>query len=544
MSKFLDELYASARTTTKGLVVGFPDNPRVLGWGEIYEQGKRISGGLAAQGVAKHDSVAILAGEPADIAPTLQGVWMRGASVTMLHQPTPRTDLEKWAADTVRTLLVIDAQMVVVGAPFEAAIPVLEAQGISVATMADLATFEGADPIPTDEDDAALLQLTSGSTGDPKAVVITHRNLFQNRLSMAESSAIDPSTDVMVSWLPLFHDMGMVGFLIGPMQTGTAAVCATPLDFLKRPLMWAEMITKYGGTMTAAPNFAYAILGRRLASAPDGAYDLSTLRFVLNGAEPIDTGSLNEFIEQAARFGLEPSAMIPAYGMAEATLAVSFTQLGRGITIDQVDPAALEAQNTAINSQDPGARKLARLGPPMPGLELRVVSDTGETLPARHVGEFILRGEALARWYATAEGRVRAVNDDGWFETGDLGYLTDEGEVVVCGRKKDLIIVAGRNIFPTDIERSSVTVEGTRAGGVVAVSISAQQGREEFGIIAESAHAGDPGESERIRKGIANVVHADLGISPKLVKIVEVGVIPKTPSGKPKRAESVHLVAP
>ena len=263
---------------------------------------------------------------------------MRGATVTMLHQPTPRTDLLLWAEDTTAVIDMIDARVVIVSDPFMAAVPVLENAGIRVVTVEQLLAGDPTDPVETGEDDLAMMQLTSGSTGSPKAVQITHRNLVSNAEAMFVGARYNVDTDVIVSWLPLFHDMGMTGFLTVPMYFGAELVKITPMDFLRDTLLWARLIDKYKGTMTAAPNFAYALFAKRLRKqAQPGQFDLSTLRWALSGAEPVEPADVEDLCEAGAPFGLKPDAILPAYGMAETTVAVSFSECGAGLVVDEVD---------------------------------------------------------------------------------------------------------------------------------------------------------------------------------------------------------------
>ena len=344
VSRFTDKMYANARSTTKGMVTGEPHEPVRHTWGEVHERARRIAGGLAAAGVGPGEAVGVLAGAPVEIAPTAQGLWMRGASLTMLHQPTPRTDLMLWAEDTMNVVDMIEAKAVVVSDPFMAAVPVLEEKGLTVLTVADLLAAEPVDPVDTGEDDLALMQLTSGSTGSPKAVHITHRNLYANAEAMFIGAEYDVETDVMISWLPCFHDMGMIGFLTVPMYFGAELVKVTPMDFLRDTLLWAKLIDKYKGTMTAAPNFAYALFAKRLRNqAEPGQFDLSTLRFALSGAEPVEPADVEDLIDAGRPFGLRASAILPAYGMAEATLAVSFSECNAGLVVDEVDADLLAA---------------------------------------------------------------------------------------------------------------------------------------------------------------------------------------------------------
>ncbi len=344
MSRFTEKMFRNARETTKGMVTGEPHTPVRHTWGEVHERARQIAGGLAAAGVGPGDAVGVLAGAPVEIAPTAQGLWIRGASLTMLHQPTPRTDLALWAEDTTTVVDMIEAKAVVISDPFMAAAPVLEERGIRVLTFEQLLASEPIDPVEVGEDELALMQLTSGSTGSPKAVQITHRNLFANLEAMYISAEYDAETDVMVSWLPLFHDMGMIGFLTVPMYFAGELVKVTPMDFMRDTLLWAKLIDKYKGTMTAAPNFAYSLFAKRLRKqAKPGQFDLSSLRFALSGAEPVEPSDVEDLCEAGAPFGLRPQAILPAYGMAEITLAVAFSECGAGLVVDEVDADLMAA---------------------------------------------------------------------------------------------------------------------------------------------------------------------------------------------------------
>lgn len=541
MSRFLAMLLESAVGSSRAMTTGEPKEPVRRTWPEVHERARRIAGALRAD-VAPGTAVGVLAGEPAAIAPAAQAVWLCGGSVTMLHQPTARTDLAAWAEDTVTVLGMIDAELVLLGAPFDALAPVLTERGIVFRTIDEL----DGDPVIPDADvagesDTALLQLTSGSTAEPKAVRITHANLFANITGMVTASRLDTDRDVMVSWLPLFHDMGMVGFLTIPMATGLDLVTVTPVDFLTRPLLWAELISKYGGTVTAAPNFAYAVLGRQLARA-DGPLDLSSLRIALNGAEPIDPDAVDAFVAAGARFGLRPESVLAAYGMAETALGVSFAPVETGLSVDEIDADDLEAHRRAT----PGTgRRFPRLGPPLPGIEVRIVGDDGAVRGEREVGVIHLRGESVTPGYLTIDGPLATRDADGWLDTGDEGYLAD-GQVVVCGRRKDVIIMGGRNIYPTDIERAAAEAGDVRAGNVVAVRIFAGgeggRHRESFAVAVESRKAGDPEAEKVIRKDVTTRVVTAVGVRPAEVVVLGPGSLPKTPSGKLRRAATGDLL--
>src|ERR1700730_9549134 len=449
VSRFTENMFRNAHQSTRGMVTGEPHEPVRHTWLEVHERARRVAGGLAAAGVGHGDAVGGLAGFPVEIAPTAQALWMRGASLTMLHQPTPRTDLAVWAEDTMNVIAMIEATAVIVSEPFLVAIPVLEEKGIRVLKIGDLLEGEPIDPLETDEDDLALMQLTSGSTGSPKAVQITHRNIYSNAEAMFIGAEYDVDKDVMVSWLPCFHDMGMVGFLTIPMYFGAELVKVTPMDFLRDTLLWAKLIDKYKGTMTAAPNFAYALFAKRLRNqAEAGQFDLSTLRFALSGAEPVDPADVEDLLDAGKPFGLRPDAILPAYGRAAKAL------------------------RRAVPATKGNTRRLASLGPLLKDLEARIIDEHGNVMPSRGVGVIELRGESLTPGSLTMGGFIPAQDEHGWYDTGDLGYQMDNGHIVVCGRVKDVIIMAGRNLYPTDIERGAGRVKGVRPGCAVAVRLN------------------------------------------------------------------------
>ncbi|MBI3690187.1 MAG: fatty acyl-AMP ligase, partial [Mycolicibacterium aromaticivorans] len=469
MSRFTDKMFHSALTSSKGMVTGEPHEPVRHTWREVHERARRIAGGLAEAGIGLGDAVGVLAGAPVEIAPTAQALWMRGASLTMLHQPTPRTDLEQWAKDTATVIDMIEAKAVIVSDPFLVAVPVLEERGVKVLTVEALLAAEPVDPVETSEDDVALMQLTSGSTGSPKAVIITHRNIHSNAEAMFIGAKYDiekdVEKDVMVSWLPCFHDMGMVGFLTIPMYFGAELVKVTPMDFLRDTLLWAKLIDKYKGTMTAAPNFAYALFAKRLRrQAKPGEFDLSTLRFALSGAEPVDPADVEDLLDAGKPFGLQPEAILPAYGMAETTLAVSFSECGAGLVVDEVDADLLAALRRAVPATKGNTRRLASLGPLLQDLEARVVDEHGDVMAARGVGVIELRGERAA-------GRV----------------------------------------------------EGVRPGCAVAVRLAAGHSRETFAVAVESNAWQDPAAVRRIEHEVAHEVVAEVDVRPRNVVVLGPG---------------------
>lgn len=509
-------------------------------WSEVHEEARRCAHALRSAGVRAGSAVALLIGAPREVAVLAQAVWLCGASVTMLHQPTPRTDVGRYAAETLGVLAMIGAGVVVVGEPFTTLADgfgkAASANGVRVLTVDRLRANDTAlsvDPDAVPESAYAVLQLTSGSTSKPKAVRISHRSLMENMRAMVARSEFGPD-DVMVSWLPVFHDMGMIGFLTVPMTFGFRLVKVTPADFLAKPLVWMQLISEHAASVTAAPNFAYSLVARALDKSEP--LDLHRLRIAMNGAEPIDPRAVSAFTDAGARHGLDPASVLPAYGMAEASLAVSFSKPGVGARIDVVDALALGQRRRAVpaTEQTEQTAVFVLLGEPLDGIEVCVRDDEGRSLGEREVGVLHIRGTAVTDSYLTTGGPQSTKDADGWLDTGDEGYLV-EGQIVVCGRRKDLIILAGRNIYPTDIERIAEDVDGVRAGNSVAVRWGDNQLRETFAIGVESREAGDPDAERRIVHDVTTNVVARLEARPALVVVLPIGALPKTPSGKIQR---------
>ena len=534
MSILTREIIASAASSPHYLTVGTLADPVRLTWREVHEQAKRMAGRLAARGVGRHGSVAVLAADAGDVAPLAQAIWLRRAALTMLQQPTPRADLAVWLGDTVRAILMIRADVVVVGEPFLMALDHLAAHNLAVCTVESLRGAEPIEPDDPDEADIAMRQLTSGSTGIPKAVEISHGNFAANTVAMCAGLDVDIDREVSLSWLPLSHDMGMIGFLCVPMQLGAEAVVVTPDQFLRRPIIWAELITKHRATITSGPNFAYSMLARVLERADPAAIDLSSLRVAGNGAEPIDHRDLKNFAAVGARFGLRPSAPMPVYGLAEATLAVSFGAHDDPPIFDPVSPDAIAADHYARPMPEHAdiAQQIVCVGFPVKGMDVRIVRD-GSVQGPREIGAIELRGPTVAGSYLTMDGVFPLARHDGWFDSGDLGYLDEEGRLYVCGRTKDLIVLAGKNLYPHDIERAAENVDGVRKGCVIALRVDAE--REGFAVLAEVLNADEEDVRLRISRDITARVNREVGHAPREVRLFPAGTLPKTLSGKLRR---------
>ncbi|GAA3804174.1 fatty acyl-AMP ligase [Streptomyces coacervatus] len=393
-----------------------------------------------------------------------------------------------------------------------------------------------------DGDTVAFLQYTSGSTSDPKGVVVPHRSLADNLRYISDAFGLDSDT-VSCSWLPVYHDMGLIGMLLTPLLIGGTAVLMAPGDFLRRPHAWLRLFQDHRGTFTAAPNFAYDMCVRRVSQQQLALLDLSTLQAAVNGAEPVIAATVDRFNKYFAPAGLRPGAVKPSYGMAEATLLVTGTPHGRGQLITRVDGAELE-QNRFVAQSEEGDGPLMVSSGPVDRLDVRIVDPlTRQTQADGRIGEVWLRGESLAIGYwnneAETERAFRAATADGeqgFLRTGDLGAL-DGGELYITGRSKDVIIIHGRNLYPHDIERETshlhVALQGLQGSACLVPA-----GQEEEIVVM---HELSPVESAGLDlAALARSIREELAASFKVrlpsVVLLRPGHVRRTTSGKVQRA--------
>ncbi|MEX2625400.1 MAG: AMP-binding protein, partial [Ilumatobacteraceae bacterium] len=473
----------------------------------------------------------------------VRGCWLAGVASMVLPLPMRMGSLEAFIEGTRARIRHGDAALVLVDdqlAGFYEAVPgdpPIEPMRSVLPGSPNVPDGDRLEVPGPDPDRLVILQYTSGSTSEPKGVMIPDRVLSANIDACCEAAELAEG-DVMVSWLPLYHDMGLVGFLALPMTKGVDLVQAAPQDFLAHPGNWMQWISDWGGTATAGPNFAWVLATRALRRARD--LDLSSLTLALSGAEPVDPKAVDAFVAAAEPFGFRAGAVFPAFGMAEVAIGGSFPRRGAGLRCDTVDREVLERDRVAkpIEIVDPDdfavrARRLPLLGTAVPGLEMRIVHpDTHEELPERHVGELLLRGTSVTPGYYKRPEATAALFRDGWLCTGDLAYLLD-GQLVLCGRIKDVIIIGGRNVFPEDIERAVGGLDGIRAGNVIAFGMEGYKGKESVVVVAE-VRVDDHGA---VREAIHHRTLEVCGIPPRDVMLVAPGTLPKTSSGKLQRAK-------
>jgi fatty-acyl-CoA synthase len=505
-------------------------------WAQLHADALAMAGVLQARGVEPGQHVALLGPTSRELVTAIQAIWLAGAALVALPLPMRLGSLDEFVAQTRARIKNSDAAVVLMD---DALAGFLETGPADPPTVM-LSSLRGGGqgnrvsaftaPAP-DPDRLAVLQFTSGSTAEPKGVMLPERAILANLDAAGEAALLDLDHDRAVSWLPLYHDMGLIGLLGLPMVTGIDLVLASPQDFMAAPAKWMEWISHYRGTATAGPNFSYALAARALRRM--SGLDLSCLRLALNGAEPVDPDTVMAFCQAGTLHKLRPGAVFPAFGMAEVAIAGSFPPPGAGLRLDVVDRQILEADRYAAPTDDrPGARRLARLGRPVAGLEMRICDpETGSTMTEREVGELQIRGTSVTPGYYRQPAATAAAFQDGWLKTGDLGYLV-EGELVVCGRIKDVIIVGGRNVFPEDVERAAASVEGVRAGNVIAFGVDGRTGKEGVVVVAEIK----PDGPVNVRQAVASRVLEAVGIPAAEIVLVAPGTLPKTSSGKLQRS--------
>jgi fatty-acyl-CoA synthase len=517
-----------------------------LGFRTLIDEARRRGRQLAALGLRKGDRVALVIPDAKEFVLTFLGAATAGIVPVPLYPPLSLGRLDAYLGGMVRTLNAAAIDLVVATTEVQ---KILWSVLPRVPSARDLVTVEalaqGAEsrePAPDiSPDDPVFLQFTSGSTSAPKGVVVTHASLCANGCAiMSAGLEADPLLDKAVSWLPLYHDMGLIGFVLAPLMIGLPSVFMPTVAFVKRPTLWMDVIHEHRGTITFAPNFAFARLTKRASDADLARWDLSCLRVVGCGAEPIHAGTMRAFQDRFAAAKLSNLAMLPCYGMAEATLAMSFVPLDTPLRIDAIDPDACYADKRALPAPpSSGALELVSCGRAFPDHELGIFDDDDRRLGEREIGEIRMRGPSMAAGYFRNPEQSRmvfgGVRDDGWLRTGDLGYMAD-GHLYISGRKKDILIVHGRNYYPQGIEWLVEEVAGVRKGNVVAFSIPGATS-EEVVVVAETQD-NDAGKRAELAGAIKRHINEAMALAIGDVTLVGVGELPKTTSGKLQRAKT------
>lgn len=554
-------------------------------FGSLYEKASSVAHALAGRGIAPGDRVALMLPTSLEFFYCFAGILLAGAVPVPIYPPFRADRIAEYAARQTAILASAGVRLLIT---FERAASVARLLAPKVPTLTGVVeaaqlVAEKIEPLSPGVlpvapavrrgDDLAFLQYTSGSTGDPKGVMLTHANLLANIRAIGHSLGIR-SDDVGTSWLPLYHDMGLIGAWMVPLYFGLPLVVLSPLDFLTRPARWLRIIHRHRGTLAAAPNFAYELCARKIADSEIEGLDLSSWRAALNGAETVQPETIERFAKRFAPYGFRPEAMLPVYGLAETALALAVPPVGRVPRVDTVERETFEREGRAVpvavivespsesngQSHAANAMRFVSVGPPVLGHEVRIVTAAGGDAGERKEGTVWFRGPSATRGYynnpaATAglfpEGIKNPANKN-WLDSGDRAYWA-EGELFITGRAKDIIIKAGRNLYPHEVETLAARVEGVRKGCVVAfgaadagarAGTATSTGTERLVVAAEVRDPSllrDPARRNALAQAISQEVSAGLSIPPDNIELLAPGSIPKTSSGKLRRSETKRL---
>jgi len=515
--------------------VDMREEEQYLSWREVYRRARRAASVLLKLGIRRGDRVAVILPTGPSFVDAFFGTLLAGAVPVPLYPPLRLGRLDEYHSATARMVKLVGARLVIsdsrvrrlLGRAMEASRPDLGCH------TADTLIAE------TDEAEAqphhlALIQFSSGSTVDPKPVALSQGNLLAQCAilnSMINASATEH--EVGVSWLPLYHDMGLIGCLLSAMYYPAPLVLIPPENFLARPALWLRAISRHRGTASAAPSFGYSLCAHRIKDAELDGVDLSSWRIALNGAEPVSMKVMRTFARRFQAWGFNPRVLTPGYGLAEATLAVTYCVPDRPARALSVDSLEL-ARRGQVRS---GTFEIASVGPPVPGVEVEIRGQRGDVLPERRAGRIFVRGPSVMVGYFGNRKATAGTLIDGWLDTGDLGFV-EKGELYICGRAKDLVIIRGANHQPQEFETCVDSLEGVRTGCVVALGFTPEGADGEKLLIL--AERGPRGSSVNLEERIRQAVLDRTGVRAHTVKILDSGTLPRTSSGKMRRREALR----
>jgi fatty-acyl-CoA synthase len=512
----------------------------VLPYRDLKDQAQSLARRMIRAGLHRGERVAIIAESTADFVRTFWASQYAGLIPVPLPTPAAFAGQVNYV-DHIHPMMEAAQPLAVIapGVFLESARQAAARSKVQlVGTVEDLNQMPEADAdLPAAEpEDVCYLQFSSGSTRVPTGVAVTHRALLANARAISRDALRVTETDRCTSWLPFYHDMGLVGFFLVPLTSQISTDYLAPDEFARRPLIWPTLISRNGGTISFSPSFGYDLSARRAMNADLGHLDLSRWRVAGIGGDQIRPGILARFADTFGRCGFRKEAFVASYGMAEATLGMSFAPLDRGIEVDRVDLGRLRREGRAVPADGENVRDLVICGKPLPDHELQVRDAEGSVLAERRVGHIMFRGPSvMTEYFRRSEETARVLSADGWLDTGDMGYLVGDS-IVVAGRSKDLIIVNGRNVWPEDLELAVENhIDGVRRGDVVAFSVD-ERDAERVVILVQS-RTSDPVMREAQRTSVASVILSAAGLNCSVV-LVSHNALPRTSSGKLSRTKA------
>ena len=526
-------------------ILGNEKEEDTLTYEKLWQGARKAAAGLQQQGIRPGETVAIMLPSGKDYFFSFYAVLMAGAIPVPIYPPVRRSQLEDHLRRHSGILNNCVASMLISMPEVKVIAHLLKSQvgSLREVTTIDELTSETMQFLPPaiSESDIAFLQYTSGSTGNPKGVVLTHANLLANIRVMGETVKAE-SDDIFISWLPLYHDMGLIGACMGSLYYAIVLVVMSPLSFLMRPQRWLWALHQYRGTLTASPNFGYELCLKRITDVDIKGLDLSSLRLSFNGAELVSPSTIERFTSRFQSVGFRPEAMLPVYGLAESAVGLAFPPLDRLPRIDCVQREAFSQTINALPAElkDENALCFVGSGHPLAGHEIRIVDPDGRELPERQEGYLQFRGPSATSGYYRNPEATKKLIMDGWLNSGDLAYMA-EGEIFITGRSKDLIIRAGRNIYPHEVEEAIGNIPGVRKGCVAAFGTTdPHTGSEQLVILAETRET-ESAKKNTIKKDIMTIASDLLGLPPDVVVLAPPHTVLKTSSGKIRRSACKEL---
>ncbi|MDQ3144973.1 MAG: fatty acyl-AMP ligase [Pseudomonadota bacterium] len=499
---------------------------------------------FAALGLGKGDRLALVAETGPEFAACFFGAVYAGVWPVPLPLPTSFGGRDAYIEQLVVMLASSDPQLFLYPPELaEFAAAAAAQRGVAARDWDSLAEVEPSNgDLPTaSADEIGYLQYSSGSTRFPHGVAVSHRALLDNLRAHAIGVEVRDS-DRCVSWLPWYHDMGLVGCMLSPLASQMSVDYLKTEDFARRPLAWLDLISRNPGTtLSYSPTFGYDICSRRMSSQTRAAdrFDLSRWRIAGNGADMIRPDVMQAFVDSFADAGFKAASFCPSYGLAEATLAVSIMPPGEGIRLELVEESELSGVGTAAQERPRRYRAIVNCGKPVEGMAVEIRGPDGDILGDRSIGKLFARGSSIMAGYFRDEESTKAcLGDDGWLDTGDMGYLSN-GYIFIVGRAKDMIIINGRNHWPQDIEWAVEQLPGFKSGDIAAFAITGPSGEETPAVLVH-CRVSDPGERGRLRDDIRERVRAITGITP-VVELVPPRTLPRTSSGKLSRTKARNL---
>jgi 1-acyl-sn-glycerol-3-phosphate acyltransferase len=518
---------------------------QIVTYAELSRTARAVATGLLERGLQPGRAVAIMLPTGTAYFFSFFGILLAGGIPVPIYPPARASQIEDHLHRHIRILSNARVEMLITVAQAKPIALLLKPR---VATLAHVLTPDElmrssplASAYRSRPEDIAMLQYTSGSTGNPKGVILTHANLLINIRAMGRALRVTPD-DVFVSWLPLYHDMGLIGAWMGSLLYGFKYPVMSPLAFLARPERWLWTIHRHGGTLSGGPNFCYELCLRKIEDEDIRGLDLGSWRFAFNGAEPVSPDTIAAFSKRFARFGFKPEAMAPVYGLAEATLGVSFPPPGRGPKFDSVDRDRFTKDGRAVVVPDTASDALTFVacGRPIPGHQVRIVDGTDRELGEREEGHIHFSGPSITSGYYHNPEDTRLLLHGEWIDTGDYGYIA-EGDVHITGRVKDVIIRAGRNIYPYELEQAVGALDGIRKGCVAVFGTKDERsGTERIVVLAETRES-DPGRRQELQARINDLAVYVIGMPADDVVLASPHTVLKTSSGKIRRTASREL---